>query len=210
MPASLASYITQYGYVAIFSLIFLQELGVPNPVPNELVLIFSGYLASAGILDFSLVLLAAIAGDFLGTTILFLIFYHGGEYILNHRPRWLPLSRERVERMSSRISRQERLGIYLGRLVPYLRGYTSVAAGLMQVRPTVFLTAVAVSAVTWSGGYVVAGKLMGPYWKRVADQVGNVENVLVILIAIICITLLVRYFRRQRARRRPESPTLTP
>ncbi|MCX6740828.1 MAG: hypothetical protein NTY61_00295 [Candidatus Parcubacteria bacterium] len=45
MPHSLAVFITHYGYLAIFFLVFLQEIGVPNPVPNELVLLFSGYLA---------------------------------------------------------------------------------------------------------------------------------------------------------------------
>jgi membrane protein DedA with SNARE-associated domain len=46
MPPELILYITKYGYIAIFVLIFLQEIGAPNPIPNEFVLLYSGYLKS--------------------------------------------------------------------------------------------------------------------------------------------------------------------
>lgn len=78
MPHSLAVFIAHYGYPAIFSLVFLQEIGVPNPVPNELVLLFSGYLAFLGALNFVLVFLTVVAADFIGTSILYLVFYFFG------------------------------------------------------------------------------------------------------------------------------------
>ncbi len=52
---------------------------------------------------------------------------------------------------------------------------------------------VLLSAVTWSGGYAIAGKIMGPYWQKVADQIGGTTQ----LIYIILATLLVFYFTRQ-------------
>jgi membrane protein DedA with SNARE-associated domain len=65
MSPTLSAYILKYGYVAIFSMIFLQEIGVPNPVPNEVVLLFSGYLSSVGQLDCITVLITVIAADVL-------------------------------------------------------------------------------------------------------------------------------------------------
>ncbi len=58
MSPELSDYIVQYGYIAIFSLVFLQEIGVPNPIANELVLVFSGYLTSIQKLDFMTVLIS--------------------------------------------------------------------------------------------------------------------------------------------------------
>jgi membrane protein DedA with SNARE-associated domain len=75
MASTLAAYILKYGYVAIFSLVFLQEIGIPNPVPNELVLLFSGYLTAVGKLDFITVLLIVIAADTLGSSLLYVAFY---------------------------------------------------------------------------------------------------------------------------------------
>jgi membrane protein DedA with SNARE-associated domain len=193
MPAELAAYITQYGYFAIFALVFLQEIGIPNPVPNELVLLFSGYLASEGILSLPVLFLTVVLADFMGTSLLYFVFYIFGKKILEKKPRWIPIHKEHIDRLSKFISKKDWWGIYLGRLIPYLRGYTSIAAGLLQLRPKMFLTMVLLSAVTWSGGYAIAGEIMGPYWQTVADKIGGTTR----LIYIILAALLVFYFTRQ-------------
>jgi membrane protein DedA with SNARE-associated domain len=82
MPPELAYYIVEYGYLIIFGLVFFQELGVPNPIPNELVLLFAGYLASIGTLDFVWLIVTVVAADFIGTAILYSVFYYYGKRIL--------------------------------------------------------------------------------------------------------------------------------
>lgn len=75
-----------------------------------------------------------------------------------------------------------------GRLIPFLRGYVSVAAGILSIRPKIFMPVVIVSAITWSGGYVIAGRLLGPYWEQVARKIGGMESLVLLatLIAIDC------------------------
>ena len=73
MTDEFISGIIQYGYLAVFLLIFLQEIGFPSPIPNEFVLLFSGYLSYNGIISAPLAILTAIAGDLLAGTILFLL-----------------------------------------------------------------------------------------------------------------------------------------
>jgi len=169
MPPELSDYIIKYGYLTIFSLVFLQEIGVPNPVPNELILLFSGYLASLGKLSFVLVILTVVLADFIGTSLLYFVFYFVGQRILAKNYKWLP--KEKVDRLIKRISERGRWGIYVGRLIPYLRGYTSVAAGLLRIKPHVFLPVVLISAVTWSGGYAIAGKLLGNQYESFANKI---------------------------------------
>ncbi len=193
MPPELADYIVKYGYLAIFSLVFLQEIGIPNPVPNELVLLFSGFLASEGLLSFPVLFLVVVLGDFLGTTLLYSVFYVFGKKILEKKPRWIPIHKEHIERLSNFISKKNWWGIYLGRLIPYVRGYASVAAGLLQLKPKVFLTMVLLSAITWSGGYVIAGKIMGPYWQVFADKMGGASRIVYVVLGV----LLVWYFGKQ-------------
>ncbi len=202
MPPELALYITKYGYAAIFSLVFLQEIGIPNPVPNELVLLFAGYLASAGVLDLTLVFLTVISADFIGTSLLYAFFYLFGDYVMDHKPKWLPISKEKIMRLSEKISRREQWGIYVGRLVPYLRGYTSVAAGLLKIRPRVFLTAVLISAITWSGSYALVGRLMGKYWQEFAGQLGGYESILFLVIALLIVVYGVRYVVRYKHKKK--------
>ncbi|MCL4405037.1 MAG: DedA family protein [Patescibacteria group bacterium] len=192
MPPELTHYITSYGYLAIFSLIFIQELGVPNPVPNEFILLFGGYLTSVGTLSLPLTFLSAVSADFIGTSILFTIFYFFGKVIIKKKPRWIPIRAEHIERMTEKIAEKDWWGIYLGRLIPYVRGYTSVAAGLLNVRPHVFEMAVALSAITWSGGYVLAGHFMGGYWGKIAQEFGGVSFAFYSLIALFLIIFFGR------------------
>lgn len=201
MPEELALYITEYGYLALFSLILLQELGVPNPVPSELILVFAGYLASVGTLNVALILTVVIIADCIGTSVLYFLSYSFGGYLLDHKPRWLPISKAKIEKLSEVVSRKGLLGIYIGRLTPYLRGYTSIAAGFLKIKPKVFLIAVLVSAVTWSSAYVFIGRIMGRYWEKFASQWGGFYGVILLFISLLIMIYVVRYLVRRRKRK---------
>jgi membrane protein DedA with SNARE-associated domain len=170
MSHIISDYIIRYGYIAIFLLIFLQEIGVPNPVSNELVLLFSGYLTGIKKLNFISVLMTAIAADTMGSSLLYIIFYYFGQCLLQKWPNLIPSNK--LAYLTARVSKQDRWSIYLGRHLPFLRGYTAVAAGLLKIPPRIFLPAVLLSALTWSGGYVIAGRLLGDEYTKVASQWG--------------------------------------
>ena len=177
MYPTLSAYIAKYGYIAIFSLVFLQEIGVPNPVPNELVLLFSGYLTSIGKLDFITVLLTVIAADTIGSSVLYTRFYRFGQRVLQKCSHVIPTNK--LAYLTARVSHQDRWSIYVGRLMPFIRGYTAAAAGLLKIPPGIFLPAVLLSALTWSGGYVMAGKLLGHEYVNVVSKLGLGKSVLV-------------------------------
>src|SRR5262247_2325728 len=183
MSPILSDYITKYGYIAIFSLVFLQEIGVPNPVPNELVLLFSGYLTSVEELDFMTVLITVVAADTIGSSLLYMTFYCFGQRVLQKWSHIIPTST--LTYLTARVSHQDRWSIYVGRLMPFIRGYTAVAAGLLRISPGIFLPAVLVSALTWSAGYVLAGKLLGHEYARVGVKFSLGKSVFVGL-ALLC------------------------
>ena len=183
MSPELSAYITKYSYIAIFSLVFVQEIGLPNPIPNELVLLFSGYLTSMGQLDFISVLITVMAADIMGSSLLYVSFYSYGQRVLQKWPRVIPTST--LTYLTARVSHQDRWSIYVGRLMPFIRGYTAVAAGLLRISPGIFLPAVLVSALTWSAGYVLAGKLLGHEYARVGVKFSLGKSVFVGL-ALLC------------------------
>ncbi|HLC95283.1 MAG TPA: VTT domain-containing protein, partial [Patescibacteria group bacterium] len=152
MSTELIAYVSQYGYLAVFSLVLLYELGVPNPFQQELLLIMSGVLASQGTLDLGAVFLVAVSADVIGTSVLYTLFYFLGHTILEKKSRWLPFKKEQYEKMVAFLSRRGRGGIFLWRLIPYVRGYASVGAGLLQVPPRIYFPMVAASAFVASGG----------------------------------------------------------
>ncbi len=198
MPEEVVYYITKYGYLAIFILVFLQEIGMPNPVPNELVLMFSGYLSFKGILFLPYVILTAITADFIGTNILYVIFYTTGTFIMQKKPKWIPLSAKMIDRLTRKISNGGILSIYIFRLTPFTRGYTSVITGLLRIKPRIFLPIALISAATWATVYVTIGHFIGPSWDLFTKNIDSFKYILLaFLLVIICIVLSVYFFRKR-------------
>jgi membrane protein DedA with SNARE-associated domain len=184
--------------LAIFLLVLLQEIGMPNPFPNELVLIFSGYLSFKGILFLPLIILTVLSADFIGANILYFLFYNAGTFIMKKKPSWFPLSSGMIDRLSSKISKGGVPTIYIFRLTPFTRGYTSVIAGLLQVKPKIFLPVALFSGLTWATAYIVIGNLIGPSWNLFTQNIDSFRYyMLAALVIIICAVLLIYGFRKK-------------
>lgn len=203
MPPDLVAYIMEHGYWIIFLLVFSQEIGIPNPVPNELILLYAGYLASTGHFNAILIILIAIAADFIGTSILYGVFYGFGLLIVKRRPKWLPL--DKIEIWKEKISQRGKWGIFVGRLIPYVRGYTSAAAGLLDISPKIFMPIVLGSAALWSGGLVFLGKLLGNQVDNFAAHTGWK-----IMVAGVCVGIFVVGFILPRVLRKKPTENKTP
>src|SRR5882672_8167234 len=102
MSPTFSAYILKYGFIAIFSLVFLQEIGVPNPVPNELVLLFSGYLISVGKLDFLTVWMTVAFAYTIASSLLYMTFYYFGQRLLQQWPH--VISTSTLDYLTTRIS----------------------------------------------------------------------------------------------------------
>ena len=192
MPEEVVYYVMRYGYLAIFILVFLQETGMPNPFPNELLLMFSGYLSFKGLLYLPFIILTVISADFIGTVILYFLFYNAGTLIMKKKPKWFPLSTRMIEKLTGRISKGGKLSIYIFRLTPFTRGYTSVITGLLQIKPKIFLPLALISAITWATVYVVIGHLIGPSWHLFTRNIDSLKYILLgILVVVLCVFLLV-------------------
>ncbi len=186
MAESLFASIVAHGYVIIFFLVFFVEIGIPNPVPNELVLLYVGSLTAIGHLNFIAAIVTVVAADFIGTSLLYYTFYLFGGWIVSKNFKWFPT--EKLAALSHTIEKRGKWGIFVGRLIPFVRGYTSVAAGLLRIPPKVFLSVVIFSAVLWSGGYVLVGHFVGPHIESFYESLGIGQ---VGLISIIIGVILV-------------------
>lgn len=193
----LIQFVTDYGYWAVFSLVFLQEIGIPNPVPNELILLFGGALTVIGGLNFWLMFLTVIAADVIGTTILFSAFYFFEYYLLERISKWLPINKN-LDRIKTMLVKHDRWAILLGRLMPYLRGYVSVAAGVLNIPYRVFLPMVAISATIWSGGYVIAGHFLGTQWEKVGDFISRYQWIFLIVLTLTGLSWWIWKHQRNR------------
>lgn len=197
MPTELASTISQYGYLAVFFLIFLQEIGFPSPIPNEFVLLFSGYLAFMGVLYFPIIIIVALIADFLAGSVLYTAFYFFGQYILLNMPKWIPFPTKKIEKISERIKNQGHSSVFVGRLTPLVRGYVSVISGLFQLPPKKYGVILISTASIWSFAYVSIGFLIGPYWEFLTKRDASAVEFYITLISSIIIGIVAFFVARK-------------
>lgn len=186
-------FITDYGYAAVFLLVFIQEIGIPT-IPNELVLIFAGALTTIGRLNFWAMFWTSVAADVIGTSILFFVFYFFEKKIMERIPKWIPIN-QYLEKVKAMLKKHDKWAIMIGRMMPYGRGYVSAAAGILNISYRVFLPMVFISAVIWTGGYVTLGHLLGFQWKRVADFIAGYQWV--VLVAVLLAVVIWAYIHHR-------------
>src|SRR5438132_13239826 len=80
---SMALWIAHYGYPAIFFLLIGGIVGFP--VPDQLLLIISGYLILTGSLSMTPTLIAAVLGSICGITLSYVLGRSSGSYLSKTR-----------------------------------------------------------------------------------------------------------------------------
>jgi membrane protein DedA with SNARE-associated domain len=198
MPRELINYIIQYGYLFIFLLVFLQEIGVPS-FPNELMLIYFGYLVHQGMLNIFCVVAIAVAADVSGTFVLYILFYFFSAFIIKHKPSWLHIPYKTIHSIKQKISNGGNWKIFTGRLIPYLRGYTSVVAGLLRINTARYGIMILLSALIWSAGYIMIGWFAAPYWQLLSKKIGVLSNFMMVVPVALILFFTIKYFMKKYA-----------
>jgi len=174
MLDQITPFIIQYGYLAIFVIIVLQEIGLPVPMPNEILLMFCGFLAFTGKFDLFPAILVTFAASMTGAWILYGAFYGLGTLI---HPRLHSVLQIIIKEASDKLERHH-IWLFIGRILPFGRGYICIAAGLAKVNPLRFLIVTIIADTFWNAGFVLLGFFTGNYWDAVSKKVGGVVHLL--------------------------------
>lgn len=199
MNPEIVAYITEYGYLTIFGIVFLQEIGLPLPVPRELILLFFGYLASAHELNIIAVVILIILADIAGALTLYSVFYRFGGTIMNRFGKVIP--NKIINRLVEYVRKRGQKGIYIGRLIPLLHGYIAVAAGLLRIPPKLAVLTLILAAISWSGGYIVIGYLLGSQWEKVLPYIGWQTWLILLACIVVIYPVSIRIISAIRERR---------
>lgn len=193
MPPELVELIVKYGYVAIFCFVFFQELGI-SIFPNEILLIYFGYLTHEGILSFPIVFALVILADNTGSTLTYILFYYFKPFVLRLKPRWIKLPYERIRQLKNKIETNAKSRIFIGRLTPFFRVFTSIIAGTVHIPSKHFITMVFFASLLYSGGFAVAGWFIAPYWDMFINNINLNKKWLPYLPVLIILFAIIYYY----------------
>jgi membrane-associated protein len=160
--------------VLLCSLLYVEEVGIPLPIPGELTLIAAGVLIATGGLDPWLFVPLAMASCLAGS----LTGYSWARLVGEHGLRTLAGRLRQTKRLARVMTRLQEAGpreIAISRLVPGLRVYTTLVAGAVGVDRGTFLIGVGPTTVVWVSFFLVVGVVAGAPAERV---LGELEGLL--------------------------------
>lgn len=202
---------TELGGLAGWTVDLMDALGGPGaavavgldnlfpPIPSELILPLAGFTAAQG--RFSLVeaLVWTTAGSVIGALIVYLVGYFFGRERTRKLITMLPLVKESDFDHAERWFRKHGTkAVFFGRMVPLVRSFISVPAGIERMPFWMFLSLTALGSLLWNSIFVVAGYFLGANWHVVDEYAGIFQYV---VIGAIVIALAVFVVKRVRERR---------
>jgi membrane protein DedA with SNARE-associated domain len=140
-------------YVAILVLLGLCGLGLP--MPEDIILITAGFLASMGKFSPVSAVLAGMVGVLSGDALLFFVGRRFGPAVFRWRLVRALISPEQQARAQARILENGSFICFIARFLPGLRSPIYLIAGTMGIEPRTYLvldfTAAAISVPFWVG-----------------------------------------------------------
>src|SRR5689334_18385363 len=120
-------FLEQYGLIAAFTVLLVEEAGLPVPIPGDFLMLLLGIQARQGLVPLWLAIVAMEVATVVGATVLFALSRIAGRNMVYRYGRYVRLTPERLDKAEKWISQRGFWAVFLGRLVPGLRIVTAVA-----------------------------------------------------------------------------------
>lgn len=194
----LTEFLAPYGAHAYFFMVaILVACGFGLPMPEDIVLISGGILASRGICDLYWTNVACLAGVLVGDGIIFMLGHHYGTRIKKLWP-FRKILNEVAEKKAKEFFR--RYGdkvIFMARFMPGLRMPIFLSAGTYQVSPWKFFLLDGVAAFISVPVWIHAGFYFGSNLEILEKRIKQLQIGIYLVLAVV-IVLIVTYMLIKR------------
>ena len=185
----LADTIGQWGYPGIIVLMALESSFFP--FPSEVVIPPAAYLAAGGKMDIGLVILSGTLGSLVGAVFNYWIAIKFGRRFFENYGRYLLVSSSSLEKADRFFERHGHISTFIGRLLPGIRQYISLPAGLARMKLVVFSAATVAGAGIW----VLVLAAMGFWFGRNEQQIMHNLHLITLALVVGCGALVFFYAR---------------
>jgi membrane protein DedA with SNARE-associated domain len=193
-------FIVSYGLLAIFVLMAAESACVP--VPSEVTMLLGGAISAGAVSGSHPTLAAVIASGTLGNVAgSYLAWWAGrrwGPQALHRWGRYVGLRPREVERAQRWFLRRGVSSVFWARLLPGIRTFISLPAGIAEVPGVRFGLYTAAGCLPWTAALAVTGYAVGAAWQSLAEAMRGPSFVVVIVCLAGGAALTYRAVRRSR------------
>jgi membrane protein DedA with SNARE-associated domain len=197
------SFLTHWGYAAIFLFGFLEACCIP--IPSEITFGFAGVLAGEGHLNIVAVIVVGTIAELVGSYVAYGVGRVGGRPLVHRFGRYLLITQADIDRAERFVAGRGIWAIPVGRALPIVRTFVSIVAGFIEVPPLLFGVLSLIGTAVWVTVISLVGYGVGSAWQSVAHGLavaGYVIFVVVVIAIAAFITYRVREVRREAAHER--------
>lgn len=191
-----ALWVQQWGYLAVFFGIMMENAGIP--VPGETIIILASLMAGQGVLKLELVYPTVVLGAIIGDNIGYWIGQAGGRPLLLRIGRLWRIDEAKIAEAEANFRRHSDWAVFFGRFVTLLRIFAGPIAGMIRMPWPRFFFFNAAGAIVWCGVVVGLSYLVG---SRITAILHNLGLSLLAVVVLVAAYFAYRHWKRPRSDR---------
>ncbi|MDE1728113.1 MAG: DedA family protein [Thaumarchaeota archaeon] len=180
--------ISNTGYFGIFFLMLAESSLIP--IPSEIIMPFSGYLASTGKLNPILIILAGSIGNLVGSLVAYIIGVKLGREFIAKYGKYVLLKKSHLEWTESYFKKYGDRSTFVSRLLPAIRTYISLPAGIAKMNLKKFSIYTFAGSIIWSTMLTYVGMTLGDQWTRIRHYSDYIDGAVIVGLVIIIIIIV--------------------
>ena len=188
----IVSSVSSWGYAGIFVMMFLESSFFP--FPSEVAMIPAGYLAHKGEMNLALAFISGTFGSLLGAIFNYYLCYFFGREIVLKYGKFVGITHEKMDKFEAFFNKHGEISTFNSRLIPGIRQYISLPAGLAQMNIFRFCLFTTLGAGIWCAVLLEVGYFLGSNPDK--------QTLLAITIALLAVVTIISavYIMKQRKR----------
>src|ERR1700749_2128927 len=196
------SFLTSAGYGALILFGFLEACCIP--ISSEITFGFAGVLAFQGHLNLVLVIIIGTLAELAGSFTSFSIGRWGGRPLVDKVGKYVVITPTDADRAERFLAGKGAWAVPVGRMLPVIRAFASIVAGLIEMPPLRFTVLSLIGTVIYVSAFSSIGYALGSAWDSVAHEVSVAGYVIVALVVVAIVAFVL--IRLPAARREARGP----
>ena len=195
----LEQFLDTYGLLAVFGIMMLKELGVPVPIPADLIMLAAAARAATGRFPFAAVFLAILIPMLVGGLAQYMLAKGPGRRLIYRIGNYIGLTKERLDRAMGMVRKGGAVAVGVGLTTPGVRIAIVPASGLAELPLASFVPGLIVGSIFFLGWHFALGYIGGALLAVLNLPVPVIFLLaLVVLLAGIAGWMVIRNIARRR------------
>ena len=189
--------ISNSGYAGIFFLMVAESALIP--IPSEIIMPFSGYLASTGKLNPILIIITGSIGNLVGSLIAYVVGVKIGREFIVKYGKYILLKKSHLDWTESYFKKYGDRSTFVSRLLPAIRTYISLPAGAAKMNLKKFSIYTFAGSIIWSTMLTYIGIALGDKWAMIRHYSDYIDGAVIIGIIVIIIIIAKKRIGKQES-----------